>query len=112
LDQATCKIQEVLKKNAPRMKAPKFQLVYCSPKVRTLGGSNRTIRTKAYAIETLRKDRDNMTRILKQAYEDNGTFVLLQMRSHHPEAFEKIIRAQTHSLANNFVIILNLRAQI
>jgi hypothetical protein len=82
-------------KNAPRMKAPKFWLVYGSPKVRTLRGSNRTIRTKAYAIETLRQDRDDMARILKQAYKDNGTFVLFRMRSRHPEAFEKMIRTQT-----------------
>ena len=107
LDQAMCIVQDVIKKNAPRMKPPKFRLVYCSPKVRTLKGSNRTIRTKAYAVETLRKDRDNMTRILKQAYKDDGTFVPFQMRSRHPEAFEKMIRAQTHRVANNFVIILN-----
>lgn len=99
IDQATCKIQEVLKRNAPRMTVPKFRLVYCSPKVRTSQGSNRSIRTKAYAIETLRKDRDDMIRILKQAYKDNGTFVPFQMRSRHPEAFEKMIRAQTHRLS-------------
>ena len=107
IHQATCKIQEVLKKNAPRMKAPRFRLVFSSPKVRTARGSNRIIRTKAYAIETLRKDRDDMNRILKQAYKDDGTFVPFQMRSRHPEAFEKMIRAQTHLLAHNFVIILN-----
>ena len=93
LDQATCKIQAVFQKNAPRMKVPKFRLVYCSPKVRALRGSNRTIRTKAYTIETLRKDRDKLTRILKHAYNDDGTFVPFQMRSRHPEAFKKMIRA-------------------
>jgi hypothetical protein len=36
-----------------------------------------------------------MARILKQAYKDNGIFVLFQMRSRHPEAFEKMIRTQT-----------------
>jgi hypothetical protein len=107
LDQATCKIQEVLKKNAPKMKAPRFRLVYCSPKVRVARGGKRSIRTKAYAIETLRKDRDEMTRILKHAYKDDGTFIPFQMRSRHPDAFEKMIRAQTHLLAHNFVIILN-----
>ena len=89
------------------MKAPKFRLVYCSPKVRSTRRSNHTIRTKAYAIETLRKDREEMNRILKQAYKDTGTFIPFQMRSRHPEAFEKMIRAQTHHMANNFVIILN-----
>jgi hypothetical protein len=106
LDQATCKVQEVFKQNVPRMKVPRFRLVYCSPRVRTSNRNNRVIRTKAYAIETLRKDRDDMTRLLKQAYKDNGTFVPFQMRARHPEAFEKMIRAQTHRLANNFVIIL------
>jgi hypothetical protein len=106
-DHAAYKIQEFLQKNVPRMKVPKFRLEYCSPKVRTTRGNNRTIRTKAYAIETLRKDSDKMTRILKQAYKRTGTFVPFQMRSGHPEAFEKMIRAQTHKLANNFVIILN-----
>ncbi|KAI2497999.1 hypothetical protein MHU86_16497 [Fragilaria crotonensis] len=48
-----------------------------------------------------------MNRILKQAYKDDGTFVPFQMRSRHPEAFEKMIPAQTHLLAHNFVIILN-----
>jgi hypothetical protein len=105
---ATCKIQEAFKKNVPRAKVPKFRLVYCSPKVRSTKGNNRPIRTKGYAIETLRKDRDEMTRILKQAYKEDGTFVPFQMRSRHPEAFEKMIRAQTHHrLANNFVIVLN-----
>jgi hypothetical protein len=33
-DHAMYKIQENLKKNAPRTKVPKFRLVYCSPKVR------------------------------------------------------------------------------
>ncbi len=107
LDQATCKIQEVLKKNVQRMKAPRFRLVYCSPKVRVASGGKRTIRTKAYAIETLRQDRDSMTRVLKQAYKDSGTFVPFQMRARHPDAFEKMIRAQTHLLANDYVIILN-----
>jgi hypothetical protein len=46
-DHATYKIQEFLQKNAPRVKVPKFRLVYCSPKVRTTRGNNRTIRTKA-----------------------------------------------------------------
>ena len=104
---ATCKIQEVFKKNVPRAKVPKFRLVDCSPKVGSIKGNNRPIRTKAYAIETLCKDRDEMTRILKQAYKEDGTFIPFQMRSRHPEAFEKMIRAQTHRLANNFVIVLN-----
>jgi hypothetical protein len=107
LDQATCKLQEVFKQTLPRMKIPKFRLVYGSPKVRIARGNNRSIRTKAYAIETLRQNRDEMTHILKQAYKESGTFVPFQMRSRHPEAFEKMIRAQTHSLANNYVIILN-----
>ena len=89
------------------MKAPKFRLVYCSPKVCAGRGRNRTICIKGYAIETLRKDRDDMTCILKQVYKDNGTFVPFQMRSRHAEAFEKIIRVQTHLLANNYVILLN-----
>ena len=107
LDHATCKIQEVFKKNVPQAKVPKFRLVFCSPKVRTSRGNNRTIRTKVYAIETLQKDRDEMTQLLKRAYKDNDTFVPFQMRSRHPDAFEKMIRAQTHLLANDFIILVN-----
>lgn len=66
-DHATCKVQEIFKRNVPRAKVPKFRLVYCSPKVQSSKGSNRSVRTKAYAIETLRNDRDAMISMLKQA---------------------------------------------
>ncbi len=89
------------------MKIPKFRLVNCSAKVRLTRGNNRSIRTNAYAIETLCQNKDKLTHILKETYKENGAFVSFQMRSRHPEAFEKMIRAQTHSLANNYVIILN-----
>lgn len=105
IDQATTKFTNTLRQALPRMKIPKFRLVYCSPKIKTAKG--RIVRTKAYAVETLRADRDELSKQLKEAYKESGTFVPFQMRSRHPDAFERFIKAQTRTLATNYVIVLN-----
>jgi hypothetical protein len=105
IDQATNKVTKTLKHNLPRIKLPKFKLVHCSPKVRK--GNGKIVRTKAYAIETMRTDRDELTKHLKVAYKDDGTFVQFKMRSRHPDAFEGFIKAQTQVMATNYVIMLN-----
>jgi hypothetical protein len=105
INQATNKVTKALKLSLPRTKVPKFKLVYCSPKIRK--GNGRTVRTKAYAIETQRTDREELTKQLKLAYKDEGTFVQFKMRTNHPEAFERFIKAQTQMIATNYVIVIN-----
>lgn len=105
IDQATTKFTNTLRQALPRVKTPKFRLVYCSPKIKNAKG--RVVRTKAYAIETMRADRDELNKLLKVAYKDSGTFVPFKMRGRHPEAFERFIKAQTQTLATNYVILLN-----
>ena len=105
IDQATTKFTDTLRQALQRTKIPKFRLVYCSPKIKSAKG--RVVRTKAYAIETMRGDREELNKLLKVAYKDSGTFVPFQMRARHPEAFERFIKAQTQTLATNYVILLN-----
>ncbi|KAI2491612.1 hypothetical protein MHU86_22956 [Fragilaria crotonensis] len=105
IDQATIKVTKTIQQSFPRTKVPKFKLVYCSPKMRK--GNGRIVRTKAYAIETMRADREELTKHLKTAYKEDGTFVQYKMRTRHPEAFERFIKAQTQMIATNYVIILN-----
>jgi hypothetical protein len=105
IDQATNQVTKLLQQNLPRIKLPKFRLVFCSPKIKTQKGH--IARTKACTIETLHADRDKMNKYLKTAYKDNGSFVQFQMRARHPEAFERFIKAQTQMIAKNYVIILN-----
>jgi hypothetical protein len=105
IDQATTKFTDTLRQALQRTKIPKFRLVYCSPKIKSAKGQ--VVRTKAYAIETMRVDREELNKLLKVAYKDSGTFVPFQMRARHPEAFERFIKAQTQTLATNFVILLN-----
>lgn len=105
IDQATTKFTNTLRQVSPRAKIPKFRLVYCSPKIKTAKG--RMVRTKAYAVETMRADRDELNKLLKAAYKDDGTFVPFQLRARHPDAFERFVKAQTQMLATNYVILLN-----
>ncbi|KAI2495727.1 hypothetical protein MHU86_18786 [Fragilaria crotonensis] len=105
IDQATIKVTKTIQQSFPRTKVPKFKLVYCSPKMRK--GNGRIVRTKAYAIKTMRADREELTKHLKTAYKEDGTFVQYKMRTRHPEAFERFIKAQTQMIATNYVIILN-----
>jgi hypothetical protein len=105
IDQATTKFTETLRQALQRTKIPKFRLVYCSAKIKTAKG--RVVRTKAYAIETMRRDREELNKLLKVAYKDSGTFAPFQMRARHPEALERFIKAQTQTLATNYVILLN-----
>lgn len=106
IDQATTKFINTVCQVLPRAKIPKFRLVYCSPEIKTAKG--RMVRTKAYAIETMRADRDELNKLLKAAYKDDGTFVPFQLRERHPDdAFERFVKAQTQMLATNYVILLN-----
>ena len=105
IDQATNQVMKNIQQNNPRVKIPKFRLVYCSPKM--LNAKGRSIRTKAYAIETLRDDRDSLTQVLKNAYKESGVFISFQMRNRHPEAFERIIKAQTQMISTNYVVVIN-----
>ena len=105
LDQVTTKFANTIRQALPRVKTPKFRLVYCSPKIKTEKG--RIVRTKAYAVETMRADRDELNKQLKEVYKEDGTFIPFQMRACHPEAFESFIKAQTKMLASNYVIVLN-----
>jgi hypothetical protein len=84
---------------------PKFRLVHCSPKIKNSKG--RTVRTKAYAVETLRDNQEELNKQLKLAFKDTGTFVPFQMRARHPDAFERSIKAQTQMIASNYVIIID-----
>ncbi|KAI2492119.1 hypothetical protein MHU86_22423 [Fragilaria crotonensis] len=95
IDQATTKFTNTLRQVLSRMKIPKFRLVYCSPKIKT--AKRRIVGTKAYAVETLRADRDELSKQLKEAYNESGTFVPIQMRARHPDAFERFIKAQTRN---------------
>jgi hypothetical protein len=104
VDQATAKINADLQKEFPRNKIPQFRLVFASPKVKF--GRN-TYSTKAYAIESQRSTSREMISILKTVFKSTGAFVPFQMRQKHPDAFQKLIRAQTRILSKNRVIILN-----
>ena len=104
VDQATAKITADLQKELARNKIPKFRLVFTSPKVKY---GRATYSTKAYAIESQRSTSRELTAILKTAFKSTGAFVPFQMRQKHPDAFQKLIRAQTRILSKNRVIILN-----
>ena len=109
VDQATSKITADLQaaiaaKPTPRPKMPKFKLVFASPKITI---KNKTVRTKAYAIESQQSTSGDMIKLLKEAYQATGSFIAYQMRQRSPGALHKLIRAQTQFIANNRVILLN-----
>ena len=110
VDQATSKVTATLQaaiaaKASPRPKMPKFKLVFGSPKITAL--NNRTVRTKAYAIECPRAISKDLTDMLKEAYKTTGSFIAYNMRQRNPDALHKIIRAQNQFIAHNRVILLN-----
>ena len=104
VDQATAKVTAEIQSQLPRQRIPKFKLSFTSPKVQS---GRRTYRTKAYAIESDRSSSKELIALLKQAYKANGAFIPYQMRQRHPDAFKKLIQAQTQVLAKNRVIVLN-----
>ena len=109
VDQATAKITADLQatiaaKPSPRPKLPKFKLVFGSPKITV---KNKTVRTKAYAIESQRSTNQELIALLKETYKTTGSFISYQMRQRNPEALHKLIRAQTQYIAKNRVILLN-----
>ena len=110
VDQATSKVTAALQaaiaaKASPRPKLPKFKLVFGSPKITAL--NNRTVRTKAYAIECPRAISKDLIDMLKDAYKTTGSFIAYNMRQRNPDALYKLIRAQNQFIANNRVILLN-----
>ena len=110
VDQATSKVTATLQaaiaeKASPRPKMPKFKLVFGSPKITAL--NNRTVRTKAYAIECPRAISKDLIDLLKDAYKTTGSFIAYNMRQRNPDALYKLIRAQNQFIANNRVILLN-----
>ena len=68
IDQATTKFTDTLRQALQRTKIPKFRLVYCFPKITAKG---RVVRTKAYAIESMRADQEELNKLLKVAYKDS-----------------------------------------
>lgn len=104
IDQATSKMTSDLQaaisaKVNPRPKMPKIKLVFGgSPAKITL--NNRAVRTKAYAIESLRATSRELISQLKDAYKTTGSFIAYQMRQCAPEALHKLIQhAQTKFIA-------------
>ena len=104
VDQATAKITAEIQKAMAGKRIPKFKLVFTSPKVTS---GRKSISTKAYAIESQRQASQELIQVLKTAFKSTGAFVPYQMRNKHPDAFTKLIKAQTHLLAKNRVINLN-----
>jgi glycerophosphoryl diester phosphodiesterase len=104
VDQATAKITADIQKTMVGKRIPKFKLVFTSPKV-TNGKTSYS--TKAYAIESQRQASQELTTVLKEVFKTTGEFVPYQMRRKHPDAFLKLVRAQTQVLAKNRVIHLN-----
>ena len=104
VDQATARITADIQKAMAGKKTPKFKLVFTSPKV-THG--KKSYSTKAYAIESQRATSQEMIAILKSTFKNTGEFVPYLMRRKHPEAFLKLVRAQTQVLAKNRTIHLN-----
>ena len=104
VDQATEKITAAIQKAMTGKKFPKFKLVFTSPKVTN---GKKSYSTKAYAIESQRTTSQEMIAILKTVFKSTGEFVPYQMRRKHPDAFLKLVRAQTQVLAKNRIIHLN-----
>ena len=104
VDQATAKITAEIQKATGGKKFPKFKLVFTSPKVTN---GKKSYSTKAYAIESQRATSQEMIAVLKSVFKSTGEFVPYQMRRKHPDAFLKLIRAQTQVLAKNRIIHLN-----
>ena len=96
VDQATAKITAYLQKEFARNKIPQFRLVFASLKVKF--GRN-SYSAKAYAIESQRSTCREMISILKTVFKTTGAFVPIQMRQKHPDAFQKLTRAQTRILS-------------
>lgn len=96
--------QEIQSKLPARTKIPKFQLAFTTPQIKHRG---KTIKTKAYAIETSKMDSMELLKTLKRAYSDTHEFVPFQLRSKHPEAYVRFIRQQTQHLHDNHVFIMN-----
>jgi hypothetical protein len=102
---ATEKVRNELKNKLPaKRKMSKCQLAFTTPQI-TLGG--KVIKTKAYALETLKVDSMDMLKNLKHAYRDSNAFVPFQMRSEYPEAYSRCIYQQTKSMSGNYVFIMN-----
>lgn len=104
VDRATAKITVDIQKVMTGKRIPKFNLVFTSPKI-TEG--RKSISTKAYAIESQRQTSQELITVLKTAFKSTGAFVPYQMRNKHPDAFTKLVKAQTQVLAKNRVIHVN-----
>jgi hypothetical protein len=105
VDQATAKITaDIAKSTSTSTKAPKFKLVYSTPKVTS---GKKVTRTKAYAIETHRSSAVEMAKLLKEVYRNTGEFVPFEMRRRKPDDFKKILQAQTKMIASHRVVVLN-----
>jgi hypothetical protein len=95
---------DIIKRVPKNMKIPKFQVAFCSPK--TYQGQT-FLKTKAYAIETERKNTVEMVQVLKKAYHEKHEFVPFQMRGTHPDSYARSIQRQTKMMSETRIISMN-----
>jgi hypothetical protein len=104
-DQAMAKVtHEITESLEGRKKIPSFRMAFVTPSAMS---GDRSVRTKAYAIETVKSSSEELLRLIKKTYKTSGSFIPFQMRSKHPEAFVRAISMQTQTLSTNRTIVLN-----
>jgi len=92
---------QMLKTKESKGKCPPLHMIYSSPRI-TL--DDRTISTKAYAIEYRRKDGSEVIRKLKEAFSDTNYFLMAKLRYTHPKAFANAIKIQTKSMKETYIL--------
>ena len=102
-------VQQTIQKTTSEQ-IPPIRMIYSSPSIRH---SDKDYRTKAYSIETERKNAPAVLKLLKNAYQitDNTTiqdhrFLIAKLRYSHPESYVNAIKMQTQLLTNTYVIPL------
>ena len=107
--QAIAIVQQSIQKTTSAQ-IPPIRMIYSSPSIRH---SDKDYRTKAYSIETERKNVPAVLKLLKSAYQITDTttsqdhrFLIAKLRYSHPESYVNAIKMQTQLLTNTYVIPL------
>ena len=98
--------QALVAKSITDATMPQFRLVYSTPSISTTTGESRT---KAYALEILRKDRDKAMSSLEKAFKPNQHIRILlgKMRYSSPEAYVQGLTLQNEYLSSRYIVQLS-----
>jgi len=97
-------IADMIQKQNPNKKIPKFKIVLNTPSIRHDTGY---VKTKAYAIESQAVHKSTLVSLLSKTFQESKEFIPYHLRVTDPDAYHYTISLQNSFLSSHKVILLH-----